>query len=76
MHLGRELFRGPKDETQAALMAGTATGHPAKMTVPAEFDLVARLSSRCGQRRGRPGRMMAGIWRQARRDAGIAAEAR
>ena len=50
MHLGRELFRGPKDETQAALMAGTATGHPAKMTVPAEFDLVARLSSRCGQR--------------------------
>ena len=57
-------------------MAGTATGHPAKMTVPAEFDLVARLSSRCGQRHRRPGRMMAGIWRQARRDAGIAAEAR
>ena len=28
LHLGRELFRDPKDETQAALMAGTATGHP------------------------------------------------
>ena len=57
-------------------MGGTATGHPAKMTVPAEFDRVSRLSSRCGQRPLPIGRIMAGIWRQARRDAGIGAEAR
>ena len=64
LHLGREMFRGPTDEPRAALMAGTATGDPAKMTVPAEFDLVARLPSRYRQRPLPAGRIMAGIWRQ------------
>ena len=76
MHLGREVFRGPKDETQAALMVGSATGTLGEDDGTCGVRSRGRLSSRCGQRPLPAGRIMMGIWRQARWDARIEAEAR
>ena len=76
LHLGREMFCGPRDETQSHVDGRHRDGAPpAKMTVPAEFDLVAVCRRETGSGRCRP----VVSWRAAGAgpggDAGIETEA-